>query len=276
GAQSRVQGNYIGTDITGMVALGNTFGGVQAGDHALIGGTTPEARNIISANGASGWGNIALGYNITGDSVTVQGNYIGTDVTGNAGLGNSPYGIIAFVSNNVIGGTATGAGNLISGNRVGVQIGGSTTATLTGNLVQGNIIGLNAAGNSPLPNTLDGVHLDNSSNNTIGGNGAAGNTIAFNGRNGIVISLGTGKLISRNSVFSNVGLGIDLFPAGVTADDFQDVDSGPNNLQNYPILSSASSSGGNVSIQGMFNSNPNATFRLEFFSNPTCDSSGNG
>jgi len=275
GAQSRLQGNFIGTDITGTVALGNTAGGADASDHALIGGTTPAARNIISGNG--GWGNITLGFNDGGgEMTTVQGNYIGTDVTGRVALGNSPFGIIAFVSNNVIGGTASGAGNVISGNTVGVQIGGSTSATLTGNLVQGNLIGLTATGDAPLPNRSDGVKLDTASNNTIGGQGNAGNTIAFNGGNGIVVSSGTGNLISGNSIYSNVSLGIDLAPAGVTANDPGDADTGANNRQNFPVLSSATNNGGSIAIQGTFNSYPNATFRLEFFSSPACGSSGYG
>jgi titin len=76
GAGSKLQGNYIGTDITGTVALGNSNTGVVAGNGALIGGTTPEARNIIAANG--GAGNVSLGEINSGVAATVQGNYIGT------------------------------------------------------------------------------------------------------------------------------------------------------------------------------------------------------
>lgn len=272
GSDSMLQGNFIGTDITGMIALANTSAGADASDHALVGGTTPGSRNIISGNG--GLGNITLGFNDGGgNAAMVQGNYIGTDVTGNTALGNSPFGINVFSSNNLIGGTASGAGNVISGNTVGVQIGGSTSGTVSMNLVQGNLIGLNANGDAPLPNRSDGVNLNTASNTTIGG---AGNTIAFNGRNGILITSGTGNLISGNSIFSNVSLGIDLAPAGVTANDPGDVDTGANNRQNFPVLSSATNNGGSISIQGTFNSNPNATFRLEFFSSPACDSSGYG
>src|SRR6185295_727226 len=272
---SRVEGNFIGTDITGMVALGNTSGGADAGDHAIIGGTTPEARNIISANGGSG--NITLGLNDGGgDTAIVQGNYIGTDVTGKAALANPSSGIVLFSANNLIGGTASGAGNVISGNGVGVQIGGGTSATLTGNLVQGNLIGLNATGDAPLPNRFDGISLSNASNNTIGGEGNAGNTIAFNGRSGVLISSGTGNLILRNSIFSNSGLGIDLSPSGVTANDSGDADTGANNLQNFPLLTSVGSAAGSTTIQGTLNSNANTSFRIDFYSNAACDPLGNG
>ena len=217
-----------------------------------------------------------IGFNVSGDTVTVQGNYIGTDVTGKIAMSNSSCGVIYYSSNNVLGGTAPGAGNVISGNTVGVAMGGSTSATLTGNLVQCNLIGLTADGDAPLPNRLGGVVLNTASDNTIGGAGNAGNTIAFNGGTGIFVASGTGNLISGNSIYSNVSLGIDLEPAGVTANDTGDADTGANNRQNFPVLSSATNNGGSISIQGTFNSYPNATFRLEFFSSPACGSSGYG
>ncbi len=275
GMQSRVQGNFIGTDITGTVALGNTAGGVDASAYALVGGTTPEARNIISANGS--WGNVTLGFNDGGgEMATVQGNYIGTDVTGKIALANPGSGIAVFSDNNLIGGTTPGSGNVISGNGVGIQIGGSTSATLTGNLVQGNLIGLNAPGDAALPNRLDGVALSNASNNSVGSESTGGNTIAFNGRNGIIVWSGTGNLLLGNSIFSNSALGIDLAPLGVTANDPGDADAGANDLQNFPVLTSANASGANTTIQGTLNSTPGQSFRIELFSNASCNASGNG
>jgi len=275
GAQSRLQGNFIGTDITGMVALGNTSAGADANDHATIGGTTPEARNIISGNGGA---NITLGFNDGGgDSATVQGNYIGTDVTGKAAFVNSSSGIVVYSLNNLIGGMAPGAGNVISGNAVGVQIGGGTTQTLTGNVVQGNLIGLNASADAPLPNKREAVILSNASNNTIGGiENNAGNTIVFNGGTGVFVSSGIGNSIRGNSIFSNGRLGIDLSPTGVTANDSGDVDTGANNLQNFPILTSVTSNVNSTTIQGTLNSTPNTAFLIDFYSNAACDPAGNG
>jgi hypothetical protein len=206
----------------------------------------------------------------------VQGNYIGTDVTGKVALANPGSGIVVFSINNLIGGTAPGAGNVISGNSVGVQIGGGTSATLTGNLVQGNLIGLNATGDASLPNQFDGVALSTASSNTIGGEGAAGNTIAFNGRNGIIVWSGTGNQLFGNSIFSNGALGIDLAPVGMTANDSGDADTGANSLQNFPLLTSVQSSGGNLTVQGTLNSTPGQAFRIELFSNAACDAVGNG
>jgi photosystem II stability/assembly factor-like uncharacterized protein len=274
GMQDRVQGNFIGTDINGTAALGNTTGGVSVSGHALIGGTAPEARNIISGNGGA---NVLLGYNIGGDDgAIVQGNYIGPDVTGNVALSNTNYGILAYKSDNLIGGTAPGAGNVISGNAIGIQIGGLTTATLTGNLVQGNLIGLKATGNAPLPNLFDGVALSTASDNTIGGEGNAGNILAFNGRNGVRVWSGTGNRILKNSIFSNGALGIDLNGDGVTANDAGDGDANANTSQNFPVLSSAISNGANTAIQGTLNSTANTSFTIELFLNTTCDSTGKG
>ena len=80
----------------------------------------------------------------------------------------------------------------------------------------------------------------------------------------------------QNSIHSNGGLGIDLGPSGVTPNDPGDSDTGPNDLQNFPVLSSAVSGGGSTTIQGSVNSTSNTTFLIEFYSNPACDASGNG
>jgi hypothetical protein len=290
-----LQGNLIGTDITGTLALGNSGRGinVQSGTGTLIGGTTVAARNIISGNtNAHGVDTFAAG-----SSVTVQGNFIGTDVTGTVALPNSGgHGIAISTSNNVIGGlTATPGtppGNLISGNGLaGMNVAGGLS-----NLIQGNIIGADITGTQPLGNHQNGILiLDNggipSHDNTVGGTAAGtGNIIAFNGTaceffsSGVTVRSNPGNInnaILGNSIFSNLGLGIDLEAAGdpncgATANDNCDVDTGPNNLQNYPVITSAMSGGGSISIQGSLNSAPSTTFRVEFFDNPQCHVSGNG
>ena len=274
GAGVKVQGNFIGTDITGTLAVGNDGNGVLAGNGALIGGTTPEARNIISGNG--GLGNISLGSNSAGSQAVVQGNYIGTDVTGNVALNNPQAGISISSANNLVGGVVAGAPNVISGNRVGIQVGGNISpGSAVGNTIQRNLVGLNAAGILPLPNTLAGIRISDS-NNTVGGSAAAANRINFNGGAGIQVSSGTGNSIRGNSVFSNAGLGIDLSPDGVTANDPSDPDTGANNLQNSPVLSSVTSNGTSTTIVGTLNSTPGTTFVIDFYVNTACDDSGSG
>ncbi len=274
GAGSRLQGNYIGTDITGTVALGNTGsgGGVVAGDGALIGGTTSEMRNIIAGNN---FNNVSIGSFGAAAPVTVQGNYIGTDVTGTRALGATNVGIQIGSNNNLVGGVVPGARNVISGNITGVQL---SFSNVVGNVIQGNFIGLNAAGTAPLGNTGQGIFITGAANTTIGGTQPeAGNKIAFNGGAGIAsIVSGQGNAIRGNSIFSNTGLGIDLGGNGVTPNDNGDSDSGPNNLQNFPVITGVLSSSNSTTIQGSLKSLPSTTFQIDFYSNAAVDPSGNG
>ena len=273
GAGSKVQGNYIGTDITGTQALGNSGNGVTAGDSALIGGIEPEARNIISANGS--FGNVALGINGSGAAAIVRGNYIGTDVTGTRSLGNPGNGITIFSNNNIIGGLVAGSGNVISGNAAGIVISGFSSAV--GNVIQANFIGTNAAGTGPVPNIQQGIVVTSGVNNTIGGTQSeAANKIAYNGGPGVSVNNSTGIAIRGNSIFSNNGLGIDLGANGVTANDNIDADVGPNTLQNFPVVTTVMSTNNTTTIQGSLNSLPNTTFDIDFYSSAAVDPSGNG
>ena len=94
---------------------------------------------------------------------------------------------------------------------------------------------------------------------------------------------GKGLAILGNSIFSNNGLGIvieiDADPSttdGVTPNDLGDGDTGGNGLQNFPVLTSATASNGNITLSGTLKSIPNTTFRVEFFDNIALDPSGNG
>jgi hypothetical protein len=272
-----VRGNYIGTNASGTAALGNSGDGVfiSGAFGCLIGGTTAEARNVISGNNTDGVG-------IDGSGATgnlVQGNFIGTDNSGMVGLGNNRFGVLINFSatNNTVGGTTAGARNIISGNvSTGLVLGNSSNS----NSVQNNFIGTDLSGTAGLHN-LSGVSIGATcSGNTIGGGVGAGNKIAFNSFEGIALTstAGTGNAIFANSIFSNGGLGIDLGDDGITPNDALDADTGPNSLQNFPVLTSAISNTGNntTTIVGSLDSTPSSTFTLQFFSNPSCDSSGNG
>src|SRR6185369_7621027 len=149
------------------------------------GGTTPEARNVISGN--SGFGNVVLGLSSFGPGVTVQGNYIGTDASGTQALSESTVaGIVIFSSNNLIGGLTQGAQNVISGNGSGIQLGSFSSGPPQGNVIHGNFIGFSAVGNRPVPNISGGIEFFDSFNNTVGGTqSGAANKIAFNGGAGV-------------------------------------------------------------------------------------------
>jgi uncharacterized repeat protein (TIGR01451 family) len=264
GNGSEVQGNYIGTDKTGTKAVGNSAAGIFFGDGSndTIGGTTVGAGNVISGNGGNGIDSLTL----VGTNETIQGNYIGTDITGTLAIGNGANGIHLFGPTNVlIGGTAAGASNIISGN---AQDGINTFGTTTGLLVQGNYIGVDASGYKGLGNGGNGVNLF-SNDNTIGGPVAAdANIIAFNGTGttgaGVNMILNSnGNAVLSNSIYNNAGLGINL---GGQA----------NNNQSFPILNAASVDGTGTTVTGTLRSRPLGTYTLQFFANTTPDPSGFG
>jgi hypothetical protein len=279
GNSNAVQGNFIGTDLTGASALGNAEGGIYVtGMYNIIGGTETAARNVIAANGIGSTGH-RYGIEIVspGANNTVQGNYIGTDVTGMVGMGNSSGIALDGSAGNTIGGTEPGAGNVISAQRVGLGIWWSGSS---GNLVQGNYIGTDATGSGALGNIEDGIRVWGALNNTIGGTETgAGNVVAFT-ENGSGISIidpgSSGNAILSNSIFSNDRIGIDLGTwDGVTMNDATDLDTGPNGFQNFPVLLAAGVAV-TTQIDGTLNSTPDMQFRIEFFSNTASDPTGYG
>jgi hypothetical protein len=271
-----VQGNRIGTDITGTFAIGNHWDGVNLSDGAAfntVGGTTPGSGNLLSGNlsGASIYGGTS--------GNTIEGNLIGTDATGTKAIANIIFGIYISGSNNTIGGTAAGTGNVISGNNSD----GIYVENASGVAIQGNLIGTDAAGTSALGNQGAGVRVLNSaSNNTIGGTDAgAGNAIAFNAGSGVAVGSSpsdpsAGNAILSNAIFANGGLGIDLGNDGVTLNTPGTHSGTPNQLQSFPVLTSATGTPTDTTIAGALNSTPFTTFTIQFFSNPTADPSGYG
>ncbi|MDW8310301.1 MAG: right-handed parallel beta-helix repeat-containing protein, partial [Verrucomicrobiales bacterium] len=274
GTRAVIEGNVIGLGPDGARRPQNGQGIHVVGTAGhRIGGATPAARNVISANGGHG---IFLTGAGARDCV-VEGNFIGLGLDGAAREGNSQDGVhINGGAGHRIGGTAAGAGNVISGNSGdGVEVNGATTAN---NTIQGNFIGTTAAGTAGLANSGHGVTFTvNASSNTVGGTGAgAGNRIAFNNGDGIYVQSGTGNRALGNAIHSNTGLGIDLDPNNVTANDANDPDTGANQRQNFPVLSSATANVADTRVAGTLNSAANTSFRLEFFSNPRCDALGHG
>ena len=222
----------------------------------------------------------ADGTELSGSNNKVAGNFIGTGPGGTLDRGNGNCGVAVLfegTSGNTIGGTTPAARNLISGNGCGITI----DYGASDNEIRGNLIGTQNDGTTPLGNSGSGVAFDfggdNSAfDNVVGGDtSAAANTIAFNGDDGVQVTDegSTGNRVLRNSIFGNGGLGIDLVggtenAADATFNDPGDPDSGPNDLQNKPNLTSAENSGGETTIEGELNSKPNQPFTVRFFSNP--------
>lgn len=296
GGGNLIEGNHIGTNVSGTTDLGNGGNGVHIIDSSdnTIGGTGASARNVIAGNegegvridGALSFGNL------------IAGNYIGTDATGSADLGNTLSGVyIRKAPNNSV------VGNLVSGNNgfAGVAICGNASGSPAtacgggfigiqisdagGNVVQGNLVGTNAGETGALGNSGFGVSIDGASNTIVGGTAAAErNTIANNGAAGVAVfnPPADGNAIRGNSIASNGGLGIDLNGDGVTPNDLggdgdPDTDGGPNGLQNFPVLGVATNHGdGSTTITGTLTSTPNTTFTIDLFVGAACDPSGQG
>ncbi len=204
-----VQGCWVGIDATGTVRAGDGNGGVYfsgTGSNGVVGGTTAAYRNVLS--GSTTYEGVAFE---GGSGHLVQGNYIGTDYTGNVAIPNGQYGVAFYagVSTSTIGGSAAGAGNLISGNTVA----GVAMQTNTGTVVQGNKIGTNAAGTGALKN-LRGFWVSGGTNITIGGTSAGqGNLISGNGTVGSTVDDQSGIYVVGSSNLTiagnTIGLGSD-------------------------------------------------------------------
>ena len=200
-----VEGNDIGTNSSSSTTLGNSQGVLIQNDASCntIGGTIAAACNVISGNNQDGVHIVSCAY----DNM-VEGNYIGTNVGGTAALGNGQSGVAIYggASNNTVGGTVSGAGNVLSGNGShGVYISDSGT---TGNLVVGDDIGTNASGTAAVPNYI-GVFVGNGATcNTIGGTAtAASDFISGNNWDGVQLVGGgtSGNVVEGDSI----GLGAD-------------------------------------------------------------------
>ncbi len=267
GNNNLIAGNFIGTNAAGTAAVGGFNGIYIDGDNNIVGGTAPADRNLISGNGANG-----LEFH-SGDGFTVQGNLIGTDATGKIAVPNLGRGVWINASDAIVGGATAAAANVISATSFGEGI--LVDGGATGVEIEGNLIGTDITGAANLGNGGAGIILGKADNNRI-----EHNTIAFNGVNasgagsndGIVLvrefdANRTGNLITKNSIFANANLGIDLGAGtsgfggdGVTVNDSGDIDTGPNSFLNFPVLQTASIAGGNLTVTGF--ARPGATIEL--------------
>jgi hypothetical protein len=266
---NRLNHSTISSNVSHGVNIGGGAGGfnVSAGSNTLSGVT-------VFANGGEG---VILG----GSSNSLVGSTISS---------NTGDGVFVLGLDNTIGGTAAGAGNAIlknAGNGIDIaahDISGSGPTQSDFNVVQGNFIGTDLTGTNALGNSQSGVLIDGTlleaSGNLIGGESAGqANTIAFNGSNGVtVVSNAVDNAIFANSIFTNAVLGIDLGADGVTPNHPSGLTpSGPNQFQNFPVLTAVLCSNGGVLVQGFItNSAASTSAHIEFFANTVCDPSGFG
>jgi len=218
-SDSFIQGNFIGLKADGTGGGGMNGIGIDLNSNGnTIGGSAPSDMNIVSNQ-------LFDGFQINGVSNIIQGNYIGTGLSGNAGVGNSARGISLNASDNELLGNLIGA-NSLSG--ILIQLGAN------GSIVKGNYIGIKADLSGALANGGDGIRIENTgaSDTDIGGTIAGeANTIAYNGNYGVSINgggLSINNKISGNQLYGNAAGGIFLSGAGT------------NNNKTVPTVVSAS------------------------------------
>jgi hypothetical protein len=300
-----VAGNDIGTDVSGLLPLGNGFGSSPAGDgvdligvHSInntIGGSVAAAGNLISGNAYDGI------YLSQASDDTLEFNLVGADTAKNftnTSIGNADDGIdlvnaamITIAKNLVVNNRTGGIGlfspqtsdDLISNNEIILNDGNGILFCSCGDggsAIYGNLIGTDSSGTVNLGNKGNGIDIG-SANNTIGGVAAGlANVIAFNTKAGIALEqlyTDTGNTLSGNSIYSNQTLGIDLGNTGVPlANHAGGSQAGPNHLLNYPVLTSASASSSSTTITGSVTGTAGQTLTIQFFSNTAADLSGYG
>ncbi|MGB8191079.1 MAG: hypothetical protein WCF67_04125, partial [Chitinophagaceae bacterium] len=277
---STISGNFIGSDRTGQgTTLGNGRNGILLTVNSTGNRIGTDGNNVNDVQELNGIIlNVGRGIYLAANANNniIAGNIVGIN-TANAAAGNLTHGIeILNSSNNRIGLDATHANPTVESNIISSNQGNGIFLTAqdffgifnfntANNVIAGNYIGT-TPGNLSRGNALSGIVLnaanalltvDNiiGSNNDGTGDNIEGNMIAFNS----IIGLGTfpstdinGNVFSRNSFNSNANLGIDLGGNGVTANDQNDLDAGPNEYYNFPIIKrSFTTFAGDLVVQGV-------------------------
>jgi hypothetical protein len=263
---------YIGLDAAGAAATPNGGSGIaiRGAASTTIGGAASGEGNVVAGNTGA---NIAN--NAGSTNTKIVGNRVGVNATATAAVANGLFGVYSEANGLIVGGPTAGERNIISGHatRPAINLIGSTAT------IQGNFIGTDLTGTLPIPNQI-GILVDFGPNTLIGGTApGTANLIAFNTLSGISLPPAnqTGISILANGIHSNGALGIDLNGGSVSANDALDADGNSNGGQNFPVLTAATSNGGGTTVTGSLPSTPNTNgFRVEFFSSPACDPSGNG
>lgn len=239
---NHIEGNLIGTDTTGTLGKPNGENGIVIGagvSDCTIGEVATSTRNIISGNDASG-------IRVKGSNNIIQGNYIGTDITGTKALGNggatNSHNIwIDNAGSNIIGGTVLGARNIISGapHGVGILINGSLANS---NVIQNNFVGTNVKGDASVPNNASGIIIsDGAGNNQVINNLISGNRPAGAG---VAIRLGAnGNIVRGNKIGTDItgSRGLGNFRGVYLAESINNIVGGPQASDSNLISANASS-----------------------------------
>lgn len=294
-----ISNNFVGTNKNGTAALPNRISGIYATDSdTFIGGYDTE-ENVNFGNLVSGnkWLGIHVSWWAASSNATfdIESNLVGTDTTGGIAIPNAtdnglalPAGVFVLPIENWtinVGGINPFSRNYIAGNS-----GAGIAAFGKGGQVNiiNNYVGV-GKNNQPLGNAKHGILLTGEGV-TVGGTGSGeGNIISNNTLAGVAVQSFTGSGGTSNAVFNSIrgnsirnngGLGIDLTtstfinapPDGVTPNDCDDFDEGPNRRQNFPILFAPTfNENGTVKVSGTMRSIPLRKYKIDFYSNTAAD-----
>jgi S-layer homology domain len=275
-----VQGNLIGTDISGIRQMPGTTGAgdgitITQNDPVTIGGTDPNAPNVVAG--------MDTGIFVSSSQAIIRGNFIGVDAAQAGVISSGLVGIeVGSPGGATIGGVGPGEGNVIGGFDYGLSL------DIKAAPLYGNFFGTDTTATKNFGNRIMGLWISNH-DQVVGGIGAGqGNVIAYNGWVGILVTdFAVRNPIRGNRIFNNgfggvegngVGMAIDLNlnsnPGGQNPNDLGDADGGGNSFgndfQNYPLITSAVPEGGGTRIIGTLNSLASTTFDLDFYANPSC------
>lgn len=293
GSGITIRGNFFGVSPSGAPARNGLSGVSGTADSGSIGGPTPADRNLIT-------GSNAYGTSFGGANVVFENNAIGGDVNGAAGIRNNAEGIYLTsgshsIRNNVIAFNGTAGVTLASSAQATLQSNFITTNlgpgvrvqtdsnALIANQVGGNTTGIDLSGSFNVVaggivemNSADGIAISGNANRV------AGSLIRANAGAGIRVLAGNDNVLTQAAISGNGVSGIVLGagPGGAPNDEAAppyDQDTGPNGLANRPVITSVQTVGGTSTfIAGTVKTLPDSPVRVEFFSNSTPQTVGNG
>jgi hypothetical protein len=269
GDELRLEACQIGTTPDGLSHAGVGSGVVLLDSwNSRVGASGSGNRNVFSAGLGSNHGP-AIDVRGSTNSLLVRNTSIGVNRGNTAPLGStstSPAVWLRASGLNTVGGTSLSDGNAIGGwNADAISV---TAGSFD---IRNNRIGVASNNTTPLGNLASGIRVNDASGDILN------NRIAFNASDGVAVLGNSAASIYSNAIHDNAGLGIDLLDDGVTPNDPDDADAGPNGLLNFPVITRARRQpDGSILVTGTLRTTPDTVVFLDLYSDTTRDPSTHG